>query len=94
MSPDPYVPSRPLLLFRLHPWLVLRDPETCIESLQPPLAFYLNVMGRIPWTSVSFVTGTGHPSILNPTFRIMEQLNNQGLLGSNVETFKVRWSSF
>ncbi|CAN0416887.1 unnamed protein product [Ectocarpus sp. 12 AP-2014] len=56
---------------------------------QPPLLYYLAIIANKPWNKMSFVT-SGEDDLLNPAYRVIEGINSQGLLGTNVEMHKDR----
>ncbi|CAN0347389.1 unnamed protein product [Ectocarpus sp. 6 AP-2014] len=60
---------------------------------QPPLLFILAVIASKKWESLTFLTNGQDEELLNPTFRVIEELVSQGVLGTNrtiVETHKKR----
>lgn len=60
--------------------------------MKPPLVYVLAVIASKKWDNVSFLTNGQDDGLLNPTFRVIEELISQGMLGTNetiVETHKV-----
>ncbi|CBJ31138.1 expressed unknown protein [Ectocarpus siliculosus] len=60
---------------------------------QPPLLYVLAVIASKKWSNLTFITNGEHERLLNPTFRVIEELISQGILGTNgtiVETYKKR----
>lgn len=60
---------------------------------QPPLQFYLWVIGSQPWSDISIVTFAPGPVQTNPTVASLEMMQRTGMLGPNVVIHKVRRGS-
>lgn len=60
--------------------------------MKPPLLYTLAVIASKKWDNLTFLTSVHDDKLLNPTFRVIEELLSQGMLGTNgtiVETHKV-----
>ncbi|CAM9918765.1 unnamed protein product [Ectocarpus sp. 6 AP-2014] len=49
---------------------------------QPPLQFYLKVIGSRPWSNISVLTNARIQREFNPAFGVLQELDKQGLLGA------------
>lgn len=60
-----------------------------LSSSQPPLQFYLDVIESKPWSEVSVLTYSKKDDFLNPTYTVLREMKLNGVLGSNVQFYKV-----
>ncbi|CAM9769228.1 unnamed protein product [Scytosiphon promiscuus] len=57
---------------------------------QPPLQYYLHVLGAKEWDDVTILTAAWQDKSLNPTYSMLEMMAGAGTLGKKVKLFKNR----
>lgn len=62
---------------------------TFFLATQPPLQYYLRVLGEKDWDDVTVLTASWQDSSINPTFSMLEMMADAGTLGENVRLLKV-----